>query len=159
MRLSMVPAAFLGVGVYRAWIATFFRFGAYPGVAYADYALFEASIGVASLVCALLARRCAPLWCNRRALVASGVAMTLGSAAVVSACMVAGAAGLDVGSAPFLALKATGMMAAGGGLGVLILVWCEFYGSLNPMRVAVYHACAILFGEALIWLLWGLGPA
>ena len=41
LRLSAMPVAFLGVGVYRAWIATFFRFGAYPGMALEDYALFE----------------------------------------------------------------------------------------------------------------------
>lgn len=178
VRLSMVPLAFLGVGLYRAWIATFFRYGAYPGMTYPDYAIFEASIGVVCLACALLARRAAPLWSNRKAIVVCGLTMTLGSIGLVAVCFLpvmlagaegAGAAGLagaagaaSLAGAAGVALSAAKvacLVAAGGGLGILILVWCEFYGALNPMRVAIYHAAAILFGEVFCWLFMGLDPA
>lgn len=43
-------------------------------------------------------------------------------------------------------------MLGGAGLGALILMWAEFYGSLNPLRVALYHALAISLGEAIKWL-------
>ena len=169
-RLSMVPLAFLGVGLYRAWIATFFRYGAYPALGYPDYALFEASIGVVSFACALLARRAAPLWSNQRALITCGASMTLGSLGlVVTAQALPGALGLagplsltsaTTGAALALAIgKTVSLIAAGGGLGILILVWCEFFGALNPMRVAIYHGAAILFGEAFFWLFMGLEPA
>ena len=188
-RLSMVPLAFLGVGLYRAWIATFFRYGAFPIIGYSDYALFEASIGVVSLACAVLARRTAPLWSNRRALITCGASMTLGAIGLVLVGLVApnvlgiGGAGVAAGTADVpsggdaltaardagaiggglaLALvvaKSIFLVAAGGGLGILILIWCEFYGALNPMRVAIYHGAAILFGEVFFWLFMGLEPA
>ena len=72
LRLSAMPVAFLGVGVFRAWIATFFRFGAFPGIEFTDYVLFETCIGVVSLVVALLARRIVPMWSNRACLAVTG---------------------------------------------------------------------------------------
>ncbi len=159
LRLSTVPVAFLGVGVYRAWLATFFRFGAFPGVTLADYALFEMSIGAVSFVAALLARRIAPLWSNRTCMAVTGVATVTGSLLVVAACFAPGALGCAPQAMPFCALKEVGLALAGGGLGLLILVWCEFYGALNPMRVAVYHALSIFAGEVLCWLFMGLDAA
>ena len=47
-----IPVAFLGVGAYRAWLATFFRFSAYPSMGFGEYAFFEVSIGVVSLLAA-----------------------------------------------------------------------------------------------------------
>ena len=35
-------------------------------------------------------------------------------------------------------------------------MWAEFYGSLNPMRVALYHAMAIFVGEVVKWLFMGM---
>lgn len=155
VRVSLAPVAFMGVGVYRAWLATFFRFGAYPGVGFAEYAVFETSIGVASLAAAFLARRIAPLWSNARCTALTIALTTGGSVAIVIACL-----GMPATTPGLVALRAAllygGLVAAGLGLGLLILAWCEFYASLNPLRVAVYHALSILFGEALLWLCMGL---
>ncbi len=158
IRLSVMPVAFLGVGVYRAWIATFFRFGAFPGMTLTDYALFETCIGVVSLVVAILARRIVPLWKNRACLALTGVAMTLGSVMLVVACFLPAGLGVQPGAA-FLGLKHVGLVLSGGGLALLILLWCEFYGALNPMRVAVYHAASIFVGEVACWVFMGLGAA
>jgi len=35
-------------------------------------------------------------------------------------------------------------------------MWAEFYGSLNPVRVGLYHAMAIAFGEMVKWVFIGL---
>ena len=159
LRLSAMPVAFLGVGIYRAWLATFFRFGAYPGVTLTDYVFFETCIGVVSLVVALLARRIVPMWENRVCLAVTGVSTTLGSVLLVAACFLPEALGLVPGAGVFGVLKATGLVLTGGGLALLILLWCEFYGALNPMRVAVYHAASILVGELICWVFMGLAPA
>lgn len=157
LRVSMMPMVLVGVGVYRAWIATFFRFGVYPGVTFSDYALFEVSIGVASFVCAALARRIAPLWANKAALALAVVSTTLGSALIVVCSLALGPAGpLQAPAALTGTLKAVGLVSAGAGTGLVILLWCEFYAALNPMRVAVYHAVSIFSGELLIWLFMGL---
>ena len=156
LRLSAIPVAFLGVGIYRAWLATFFRFGAFPGIGLSDYAVFETSIGVVSLVAALLSRRISPMWSNRACLALSGGAMTLGSVLLVVSQFAPAALGLSGGLAPLLLAKDVGLVLAGGGLGLLILLWCEFYAALNTMRVAIYHAAAILAGELLCWVFMGL---
>ena len=60
MRIGTLPVSFLGVGLYRAWLSTFFRYEAFPTVGFFDYALFEGAIGVASLrapPCAALAQQ------------------------------------------------------------------------------------------------------
>lgn len=148
-RIGAMPVAFLGVGLYRAWLAIFFRFDAFPVMGFADYALFEGAIGISSLAVALFACRIAPLWSNRRIVRTTAVLMTGGSALCVFVCFVV----------EFEVLKWMGLVAAGVGLGFLILMWTEFYGTLNPLRVAVYHAAGIFFGELVIWLFTGLDSA
>lgn len=148
-RIALMPVAFLGVGLYRAWLATFFRFGAFPHMGFADYAVFEISIGVVCLIAAALTPKIAPLWSNRRVLAATGALSVAGSAVcVVESCLFASAV-----------LKYAGLVLAGAGLALLILVWCEFFGALNPMRVAIYHAAGIFFGELFCWLFMGLDAA
>ena len=80
-RLAFVPLSFMGVGLYRAWLAIFFRYGAYPGMDVSDYALFEVSIGVVCLVAAFTHRRVSPLWSNSRMLVAAALVQMIGVAA------------------------------------------------------------------------------
>ena len=144
-RIVAIPIVFFGVGIYRAWLSIFFRYGAFPAVGIFDYFVFEGAIGVASLVLALLASRITPLWANNRM-----VALTLATMIGGSALLVA------YNFAPLPLLKAAGLVSAGAGLASLILMWAEFYGSLNPMRVAIYHALAIFVGECIKWLFMGM---
>lgn len=144
--IGSIPFAFLGVGMYRAWLATFFRYEAFPTIGFADYAVFEGAIAVVSFALAFSARRIVPLWSNRTATIATAVALVGGSALIVLDCFM-----LSTG-----AVKVVGLVLAGGGLGSLILMWAEFYGSLNPMRVAIYHALAIMVGAFVKWLFMGL---
>ena len=145
-RMAAVPLVFLGVGLYRAWLATFFRYDAFPTMQVSDYFLFEAAIGAASLGLAFAARRVCPLWSNRRAAWATVLAMTAGSALAALGCFVV----------PSVVLKTAGLVLAGAGLASTILMWAEFYGSVNPVRVALYHSMGIFAGEALKWLFMGL---
>lgn len=148
LRIGTIPVAFLGVGLYRAWLATFFRYEAFPTMGFFDYALFEGAIGITSCAIVFLARRILPLWSNRAAVGLSAFGMVGGSALCVIACF----------WLPLVVLKYAGLILAGAGLALLILMWAEFFGSLNPMRVAVYYAAAIVLGEMLKWLLSGLDP-
>lgn len=146
VRLTAIPIVFLGVGIYRAWLATFFRYGVVPTITFSDYVIFEGAIGVVSLLLAFFARRVIPLWSNNRATALSLIGMVGGAALCVIDCFA-----LQTGF-----LKYLGLAAAGAGLAILILMWAEFYGSLNPMRVALYHAAAIFFGELIKCLFAGL---
>ena len=147
-RIVLLPASFLGVGLYRAWLAIFFRYGAYPGMGVSDYALFEVSIGLACLAAAAGWRRVSPLWSNGRLLALAAGAMTAGSLLCALGTM----------AWPVAAVKYAGLVLAGTGLAVAILVWCEFYGALNPMRVALYHAASIFFGELICWFFMAVRP-
>ena len=80
-RVLLLPASFLGVGLYRAWLSIFFRYGAYPGMDVSDYALFEVSIGLACLAAAYWWRKIVPLWSNDRILILAGIGMVAGSIA------------------------------------------------------------------------------
>ena len=77
LRVAAIPFAFFGVGLYRAWLATFFRYNAFPTISVFDYFLFEGAIGVASLALALAARKVAPLWANRTAVLVTGALLAL----------------------------------------------------------------------------------
>ncbi|MEG2949035.1 MAG: LuxR family transcriptional regulator, partial [Raoultibacter sp.] len=145
-RVMAVPVVFFGVGIYRAWLAIFFRYDAFPTIGAFDYFLFEGAIGVTSLVLAFSARKIAPLWSNTSIRKASALCMMGGSTLIVISCFVVQS----------FALKCAGLILAGMGLGALILMWAEFYGSLNPLRVALYHAIAIFFGEIIKWLFVGM---
>jgi len=145
-RLAGIPLIFFGVGIYRAWLAIFFRYDAFPTVGFADYAIFEAAIGIASFAVAFLAPRIAPLWCNRRIIILTALSLVGGSTLIVLGCFV-------FACTP---LKHAGFIMAGIGLGFLIIMWTEFYACLNPLRVALYHAAAIFLGEAIKWLFTGL---
>ncbi len=129
-------------------LATFFRYEAFPTVDFCDYAIFEGAIGVASFASCSYPT-ITPLWSNNALVTLTPIGMVGGSALCVVSCF-----WLQVA-----ALKYAGLMLAGAGLGLLILMWTEFFGSLNPMRVAVYYAGAIVLGEALKWLFGGLDPA
>ena len=67
LRVAAIPFVFFGVGFYRAWLATFFRYDAFPTISVFDYFLFEGAIGIVSLALAFAARRVTPLWANRKA--------------------------------------------------------------------------------------------
>lgn len=81
-RIVAIPMVFLGVGVYRAWLSIFFRYGAFSGVGVFDYFVFEGAIGVASLVLALLAAKITPLWANNRMMALTLAAMVGGLCSV-----------------------------------------------------------------------------
>lgn len=145
-RVTAIPIVFFGIGLYRAWLATFFRYDAFPTIEFFDYSLFEAAIGIACLSLAVFARKVAPLWANKTITNATTVLMVAGSALIVVGCFFA----------PSSFLKYAGLIMAGLGLGALILMWAEFFGSINPMRVALYYAIAIFFGEIIKGLFAGM---
>ena len=126
-RVSSIPLVFLGVGLYRAWLSIFFRFDAFPKIGVSDYFLFESAIGVASLALAFTAGNGGALWQRPRAHLAGAALMTAGAALLSLGCFAVESPALRIG----------GLVLGGAGLGSLIIMWAEFYGSLNPLRVAL----------------------
>lgn len=147
LALPTVCWLFLGLGVYRAWIEVCFvgSFVDFPTVD-AGRNLFDLACAVVLLACAAWSRRIAPLF-RRRAL-----------------CWAACAAMVAAGALRFAGLWLPGIVDAvavpasllgGVGTAVIILLWSELYGCLNPVRIALYYALSQLVGAAIIWTLRG----
>lgn len=133
----------MGLGVYRAWIEICFvgSFVAYPA-AYDGRFWFDGTCVVVLLACSLCARRLTPLYTKR----------VMGLVAA-SAMAVAAALGFVCCAVPDLAVPFAlpGSCLGGAGLAVIILLWSELYGCLNPVRIALYYALSQLVGAAVIW--------
>lgn len=148
-KLPKIPVAFLGLGLYRAWIEIVYvgTWISFPTLALAGQDLFDAAMVVALLACALLHRIVSPLFRKRALLWFSVTMVSVGSLANF-ACLVWPRA------AAFVALPSA--ILCGTGIAFLILIWSELYACLSPYQVAVYYAASILFGAAVIILCRGL---
>lgn len=142
--LPVVPLAFLGLGVYRAWIEIAFvgSFVDYPfGATIRD--IFDATMVVVSFACAMLARRIGPFYRMPPVYIASGTTLIASTACVFLACLRPDAAGV---------LAPTGALLGGVGIAFLILFWSELYGCLNPLRVASYYSLSIVAGAIVVYI-------
>lgn len=144
-RLPKIPAIFLGLGLYRAWIEIVYvgTWIPFPTLPLAGQDLFDAAMVLALLACALLHRVTTPLFRKRALLWIPVGAVSVGSAANF-ACL----------AAPEFASLAAAPAAILCGIGIafLILIWSELYACLSPYQVAVYYAASILFGAAVIFV-------
>ena len=138
---------FMGLAVYRAWIEVAFvgSFVPYPRP-YPMRTAYDVTCVVTLLLCALCASRLSPLHASRLVRVACPTTMALASAA-----------GFVCLWRPELAGVVAPPAAVMGGVGValMILLWSELYGCLNPVRIALYYALSQLVGAAIIWTLRG----
>ena len=144
-KLPKIPVAFLGLGLYRAWIEIVYvgTWIPFPTLALAGQDIFDAAMVVALLACALLHRIVSPLFRKQAPLWASATMVSVGSLANF-ACLV------WPWAASFVALPSA--VLCGVGIALLILIWSELYTCLSPYQVAVYYAASILFGAAVIIL-------
>ncbi len=138
---------FMGLGVYRAWIETGFvgSFVDYPA-GYSCRYVFDGTCAVVLLVCALAARLVSPLYAKRPA--------NLAAAAFMALAVVLGFVCLENPQLTNL-LRVPAAVLGGAGVGIMILLWSELYGCLNPVRIALYYALSQLVGAGVIWTLKG----
>lgn len=140
-----IPAAFLGLGLYRAWIEIVFvgTFVAYPAALPAVRDVFDWTMVATAIGCTLLARRIGPFFNKRAPYLLGGAALLLATALMFASCWV------------FPMAWWAGYVAAGvGGFGIalLILLWSELYGCLNPLRVALYYSASIVVGAVVLYI-------
>lgn len=150
--LPVVPLAFLGLGLYRAWIEITFV-GSFIGLPLHGGAvgemplsirdIFDITMAVISLLCAFYAQRIGPLFDKKLVFAASGILL-------VSSTALAFCTAINPESA--LALGIPSAIAGGIGIALLILLWSELYGCLNPLRVATYYSLSIVAGGIVIYI-------
>ncbi len=143
--IPIVPLAFLGLGVYRAWIEVAFvgTFVPFPFGTASVRDFFDSTMVVTSVLCALFAQRIGTLVGRRSVLVAT-------AALLVASTACAFAAFWWPQSAASLGMAAS--VVGGIGIAFMILIWSEIYGSLNPLRVAAYYSFSIVAGALIIYM-------
>lgn len=139
------PLAFLGLGVYRAWIEIVFvgSFVDFPAAHFATRDLFDIVMSGVLLGCALGARRISPFFSKRTPWIACGALLTAATVCTFSSIYFPEAAE---------ALAIAASLTGGVGIALMILIWSELYGCLNPLRVAFYYSGSIIVGALVIYV-------
>lgn len=147
--LPSIPLFFLGLGAYRAWIEIVFvgSFVDFPAAGFAGHDVFDLVMVAVLFACAALAKRTGPLYGRKSVYIGSG-----GALVASTICMFASIVFPTYAS--HLALPA--VVFGGLGIALVILLWSELYGCLNPFRVALYYSASIMVAAFLIYLCRGL---
>lgn len=143
--IPVVPLAFLGLGIYRAWIEIAFvgTFVPFPFNMATPRDLFDSITVLTVVLCAIFAKKLKTLVGRRSALTMTGILLTTSTVLSFSAFY-----------APNIATELGTMSGIVGGVGIafMIVIWSEIYGSLNPFRVAAYYSLSIVAGALVIYV-------
>lgn len=143
--IPKVPLAFLGLGIYRAWIEIAFvgTFVPFPFDMTTPRDLFDSIMVLTVVLCAIFAKKIKTLVGRRSALTTTGVLLIMSTALSFSAFY-----------APNIAAELGTASGIIGGIGIafMIVIWSEIYGSLNPFRVAAYYSLSIVTGALVIYI-------
>lgn len=150
--IPLVPLAFLGLGIYRAWIEIAFV-GSFTGLPAHAQNIFGGSLGVrdlfdgsmvaASFACALFAKQIGPFFDKKPIYAISSLLLVLSTVLVFSTRFFPESS---------LFLGSFAAVAGGVGIAFLILLWSELYGCLNPLRVATYYSLSIVVGAIVVYI-------
>lgn len=149
-RIPSTPFAFLGFGLFRAWTEINYINAPleYPIQTGTSYLLFDAVTFVTLIVLALFSGKIAPL--SRRRFVMPITALLL----VACTCLNFGSLYVPLAGHPLLTFVSSAVGAVGTAL--FLMLWSEFFGCLNPLRVTLYYATGIMLAVPLAWLLTSL---
>ena len=150
--IPLVPLAFLGLGIYHAWIEIAFV-GSFTGLPAHAQNIFGGSLGVrdlfdgsmvaASFACALFAKQIGPFFDKKPIYAISSLLLVLSTVLVFSTRFFPESS---------LFLGSFAAVAGGVGIAFLILLWSELYGCLNPLRVATYYSLSIVVGAIVVYI-------
>lgn len=148
-KLPYVPLAFIGLGMYRAWIELVFvgSFVDFPFYAFAGHNVYDAAMIAVLFLGAAFHRRLEPLSERGWAYGAAAGLMLAGTALGWTTVF-------NPSLASALALPAT--IVGGMGTAVIILLWSELYACLSPFRVGLYYCASIVAAALVIYFCRGL---
>ena len=146
LRLSAIPISFLGIGLQRAWsnqIASSSTFNFIDINAIACGYLLGA---LSNLIIAIFAFKIGQLHKSSFFTWIYCVTSILGTALLI------------LGHTYFdsAIIAQLGLSMAFFSAGISMLMWCEFFAKLSPIKVALYYSCAICFGEVIKFALTGM---
>ena len=151
-----VPFCFMGMGIFRVWTETLYAnsqisfpalsFG--PLVSFFDaYALFDYLSAFILVLLAIFAKRIAPFYAHPWAIVVTFVAM-------ISAVCINFASIYYPELASALRLPA--VISGSIGVAFILMLWSEFFGCINPVRVVGYYSAGIIVSCIILWVFKGL---
>lgn len=150
-RIIEMPLAFTGMGLFRAWTETVYSNGSIAFPAQDEtgfgFAAFNMMAAVVLVVLAVSSRRIAPLYGKPALPWVTGGCLVLSASMNFSTIYWPSLAGLF--GAPAALLGAVG-------IALIILLWSELFGCLNPFRVALYFSGGLVAGALVLWLFKGL---
>lgn len=144
-RIPVVPLAFLGLGLYRAWIEITFvgSFADFPDGALSARNIFDLTMILVAVFCVLRARRIGPFYNKKIVYALSFILLTSSTALLFTTPFFPETAGF---------VGAIGAACGGAGIAFLILLWSELYGCLNPLKVASYYSLSIVVGALVVYV-------
>lgn len=145
-KLAAIPLVFLGIGLQRAWSSLLFNESIFPVSSTEAYIAGMVCTVVVNFALAVASWRIGPLYRQTWLVVSVAAFASTGTAFVLCDAFLIGTGVLSF-AGTLLAMTATGAS---------MLLWCEFFGSMNPTRVALYYAAAIVFGELVFYFLSGM---
>ena len=142
-KFAAIPLVFLGIGIQRAWASLLFDSSIFPLMDAPIYAAGVACTALVNFVVAFFATRITPLFKH-----VTFIACAVLGAAVGSLCIVA-----DTYVFHSIILSYLGSILSLSATGITMLLWCEFFSSLNPTRVALIYSLAISFGAVISYFM------
>lgn len=151
-----VPFCFTGMGIFRVWTETLYANTqiTFPALAfdlfvpYLDaYSLFDYLSAFILVLLAIFAKQLTPLYSRPWVAVLTAVSM------VAAVCFnFASIYAPDL--APLLRLPA--IVSSSLGIALILMLWSEFFGCLNPVRVVGYYSAGIMLSCIILWAFKGL---
>ncbi|MEC4176198.1 LuxR C-terminal-related transcriptional regulator [Adlercreutzia sp. R7] len=155
-RFFAVPFCFMGMGIFRVWTETLFvnaqvdfpalNFDAssFPFDAYASFDYLSSFI---LILLSIFSKRLAPLYSHPWAIACAFVSMT--AATCINFTSIYFPAW-----APLLRLPA--VISGSLGIAFILMLWSEFFGCINPVRVVGYYSAGIAVSCIILWIFKGL---
>ena len=150
--IPSTPFCFMGLGLLRVWTGILYVDGpiAFPMQAHSAYFVFDMITAAVLLVLAVLSRRIAPLYRHHAIMPATALLLA------VCALLNFGSLLYPWCSSFMVAWIALGCGATG--VALFLMVWSEFFGCLDPVRVALYYSASVALSVLVLWVLKTTSP-
>ncbi|MDR2196544.1 MAG: LuxR C-terminal-related transcriptional regulator [Coriobacteriales bacterium] len=145
-KIPPIPFCFMGMGIFRVWTGTVTDSLVFPFQAAGTYACFDILTAAILMSMALLSQWLVPLY--KKPLVFSLTAFFM----IACACMNFLAV-LYPGLAHVIAWPA--VISGALGISLILMLWSEFFGCINPLRVALYYSAGIVVSMVILWIFKG----
>lgn len=140
----------MGMGIFRVWTETLYTNSqvSFPALSFEALGSFFDYLSAFVLVLlAIFAKKIAPLYAHPWAIAVTFVAM-------ISAVCINFASIYHPELAPALALPA--VISGSIGVAFILMLWSEFFGCINPVRVVGYYSAGIAVSCIVLWVFKGL---